>query len=265
MKSCNGSLSGRQPVEVAANQRCVREFFEQQAESYSAFFDSETLSGAAVLFQLRRRLTIELLSGEKPRALLDIATGTGEITYAVAATFEFDDLLLNDISPGMVRSCQRVFNARSLAGNITWTNEDAFELLARQPPDRFDIILCLGLIAHTGRLQELLADIFTCLRPGGVLIVQSSLTDHLGVWITTLYARSPFRRMRHKVRAFSREEIVGAAAAAGFEFAEMRRYGFCLPFGDRILGRLNHRLEAAYAERLRKRGGDALFKFRRPV
>jgi len=255
----------KQSGEVTANQKLVTKFFGQQAESYSAFFDSNTRSGAAVLFQLRRRLAVELLSGEKPRVLLDIATGTGEITYAIASLFEFDDLLLNDISPEMLRSCQRLFNERLPVGNITWTNEDAFELLTKEGADRFDVILCLGLIAHTGRLPELLAQVFTCLRRGGVLVLQTSLTDHPGGWITALYARSQFRRMPYKISPFSKDEILAAAATAGFEFAEMRRYGLCLPFGDRILGQINHRLEAAYAETLSKRGGEALFKFRKPV
>lgn len=228
-------------------------------------FDSNRHSGTAVLFKLRCRLVVELLSGEEPHALLDIATGSGEITYATAASFEFDDLLLNDISPKMLRLAQRAFNDRLPVGNITWTNEDGFELLTKAGADRFDVILGLGLIAHTGRLPELLARVFTCLRRGGVLVLQSSLTDHPGAWVTALYARSPFRRVPYKVTTFSKNEILAAAATAGFELAEMRRYGLCLPFGDRILGQINHRLEEAYAETLSERGGEALFKLRKPV
>ncbi|TDX59567.1 ubiquinone/menaquinone biosynthesis C-methylase UbiE [Methylosinus sp. sav-2] len=266
MRNSEGLVfSSQQPAEAAPCQEAVAGHFERLAESYATNFDPHTHTGAAVQFQLRRQLTVELLSGEKPRALLDIAAGSGEITHAVASFLAFDELLVNDISPGMLQLAQRGFKQRPPAGSITWTNEDGFELLTKAGADRFDVILCLGLIAHTGRLPELLARAFTSLRRGGVLILQSTLTDHPGAWISTLYARSPLRRVIYKVEAFSKDEILAAGSAAGFELAEMRRYGICLPFGDRILHQINYLLEAAYAGKLSKRGGEALFKLRKPI
>ena len=94
---------------------------------------------------------------------------------------------------------------------IFWTNEDAFELLPRAGADRFDLILCFGVIAHTGRLTELLTKSFSCLRPGGALILQSSVTEHPGAWIMALVARSPCRRTRYKVSAYTKNEILAAA------------------------------------------------------
>lgn len=252
-------------VDTGANQRPVTDFFTQQASNYSTHFDPNKYSGAAVLFQTRRRLVVDLLVGEKPSALLDIAVGSGEITHATASSLEFDELRLNDISPKMLRLAQRVFNERLPAGNIAWSNDDAFDLLTKAGPDKFDVILCLGLIAHTGRLSELLERIFVCLRPGGVLVLQSTLNDHLGAWVISLYARSPFRQVPYKVTAYSKHEILTAATTAGFDLAEMRRYGLSLPFGDRILGRLNYRFEKAYAEKLTKRGAEVLLKLRKPM
>lgn len=64
---------------------------------------------------------------------------------------------------------------------------------------------------------------------------------------------------------FSRQKILEAVAGAGFEVEEARRFGRCLPFGDKLLGRFNFRLEAAHGEHLRYRGGEALFKLRKPA
>jgi ubiquinone/menaquinone biosynthesis C-methylase UbiE len=242
----------------------VRTYFEKQAGSYSSQFDSKVHSGAAVLFQLRRRLAVELSSGDESRRFLDIATGTGEISYAIASSFKFEELHFNDISMSMLSACQRAFNGVQSPAKISWTNEDAFELLPRVGANRFDLVLCLGVIAHTGRLSELLAKSFSCLRGGGVLILQSSLKEHPGAWITARFARSPLRRTRYKIHAYSKEEILTAAHKAGFKLEEVRRYGCCVPFGDRLLGKMNYWLEAKYAERLTERGGDALFKLRKP-
>jgi len=257
-------FDNKQSDDVARDRDFVTEFFEKQTESYSSQFDPNVRSGAAVLFQLRRRLAVEMSSGDEPRAFLDVATGTGEISHAIASSYTFERIHLNDISPGMLKSCQRAFNGALRPDRISWTNEDAFELLPRAGANRFDLIMCLGVIAHTGRLSELLTKSFDCLRRGGALILQSSVTEHPGAWITSLFARSPLRRTPYKVSAYSKEEILIAAYKAGFELAELRRYGLCMPFGDRLLGRINYFLEATYAERLTQSGGEALFKLRKP-
>ena len=253
-----------QSNKVAGDRDFVANFFEKQADSYSSHFDPNVRSGAGVLFQLRRRLAVELSSENEARTLLDIATGTGEISYAIATSHNFEEIHLNDISPAMLKSCQRTFNGLLKPTKIFWTNEDAFELLPKSGADQFDIILCLGVVAHTGRLPEILKKSFNCLRGGGVLVLQSSLAEHPGARITALFARSPFRRTRYKVSAYTKKEIVTAAYEAGFEIEEIRRYGLCVPFGDRLLGKMNHWLEANYADKLTGSGGDALFKLRKP-
>jgi ubiquinone/menaquinone biosynthesis C-methylase UbiE len=252
------------PDNVAANRDLVTNFFERQADSYSSLFDQNVKSGAVTLFQLRRRLTVELSLENEPRTFLDIATGTGEISYAVASSYRFEEVHLNDISPAMLRSCQRAFDKELQSARISCTNEDAFELLPKAGANRFDLILCLGVIAHTGRLSELLMKSFCSLRRGGIFILQSSLTEHPGAWITALFARSPLRRTRYKGTAYSKREILAAASKAGFELEEVRRYGLCLPFGDRLFGKINCWLETKYADRLTERGGEAIFKLRKP-
>ena len=243
----------------------VKDFFERQSKSYSAFFDANNRKGAVVLFKLRCDLAIELLSNETPHTFLDLATGTGEITRAIVGSLKLDELQLNDISPGMLEACRRQFADLPSTSKAEWTNRDAFELLDHAGSERFDVILCLGLIAHTGRLYELLKKIFASLHPGGTLILQSSLTNHPGAWLTASYARSSLRRTDYKVHAFSKEEIISTAEAAGFQLADMRRFGMCLPFGDRILGKLNFHIEEAFAKKLTNNGGDALFKLRKPL
>ena len=51
-----------QSNEAAGDRDFVTNFFEKQTESYSAQFDPNVRSGAAVLFQLRRRLAVEMSS-----------------------------------------------------------------------------------------------------------------------------------------------------------------------------------------------------------
>ena len=131
----------------------VTRFFDAQANTYSSFFDPNVRSGAVVLFSLRRRIAIELSSGHERGTVIDIATGTGEISYAIASSSSFREIHLNDLSQAMLACCRKAFAELRDPSRITWSNEEAFELLQEFGGDRFDLILCLGMIAHTGRLR----------------------------------------------------------------------------------------------------------------
>lgn len=258
------NISERPSPACEANEG-VRAFFDAQAGRYGAFYDRETRSGAAHLFQLRAAIAADLARGGPPGPMLDLATGTGEITRRIALAAGARELDLNDFSEGMLQRCREVFAPDASRVSIGWSRRDAFALLADAPGERYALILCLGLIAHTGRLDELLALSFRALRPSGSLLLQSSLADHPGAFLVGAYAASPLRRTRHKHARFRLCDLRRAATEAGFEIIAERRFGVCLPFGDRLLGRLNHRIETRYAERMARSGGEIVLKLRRPA
>lgn len=237
--------------------RIIEDFFEKQQNSYSAFFDPATRTGAAVLFQLRRDIAADLAVGRGGR-MLDLATGTGEITVAVAEAAGVFSAHVNDLSQGMLAVCRRRFEVWERAPATVFSQQDAFALLEESEPGTFDLILSLGLIAHTGRLDRLLNLAARVLSPGGAVLLQSSLTDHLGARITALYARSPLCATRYKVSAYSKADIESAAAGAGLDIAALRRFGVCLPFGDKLPWAVNYQLERAWAAKCGN-GGEALF------
>lgn len=240
-----------------------RIFFDEQADRYSDFYDPQTRSGAAVLFRMRAGIASEMMSGEDATPMLDLATGTGEITLQIAKAAHVATMLLNDFSRPMLTRCEKVFRSHFCADELTWSNRDVFELLPEIQADRFGAILCLGLIAHTGRLQELLHQCHRVLRPGGVVLLQSSLAEHAGARITSLYAESWVRRTRHLHHRFRLADIRNAAANAGFLIVDSRRFGVCLPFGDKLLGRVNFHIEHKYAANMKKLGGEIIIKLRK--
>jgi len=258
------SLEPRTSKFKAEQGRSVKEFFDQQASYYSEFYDETTKTGAAVLFQMRQHFATALLSGEGRGHLLDLATGSGHITRTIADAYSAERLHLNDISTLMLDTCRHVFADHPLSTGIEWSNEDAFALLDQLGETRYSVILCLGLIAHTGRLEDLLSKAYKALNSGGVLLIQSSLSDNPGAWLTAALAKSNLRRRPYKLSSYQLSQLLGAATANGFEIAGMRRFGICLPFGDRLLGRWNYRLEAAFAANISRRGGEVVLKLRRP-
>ena len=95
----------------------------------------------------------------------------------------------------------------------------AYELPADAP--KYQLIVCLGLIAHTGRIEELLAHLKTMLANDGAILLQSSLDDHLGNrLVKALTARKYAERFGYSVRYFRHRDIVRAAEATGLQVAD---------------------------------------------
>jgi SAM-dependent methyltransferase len=240
----------------------VRDSFDQQSHQYHNLFSATTNTGAAFLFRCRLDLTAEML-GNSRGAFLDCASGTGEITRAVIEKSQFELVAINDFSAQMVHYCRRTVGNLVPPDRIKWCVEDAFSLPNHFGVGRFDVVLCLGLIAHTGRLPVLMSCIASLLQPDGIFLLQSSLSDNLGVRIAGLIGRTPLRRFKYQLESFDLDKILVAAEMAGLEMIGIRRYGVCLPFGDRLLGPLNYWLEKKWALRCRRRGGEALMLFRK--
>lgn len=109
-----------------ADRELVRKFFDRQSDCYSESFDPDARTGASVLFRMRGRLASGMLADEAGAALLDLATGTGEITREITANPAFTKLHLNDINAGMLEACKKRFAGHPLTDDIHWSNLGAF-------------------------------------------------------------------------------------------------------------------------------------------
>lgn len=245
------------------NQNRVTEFFEQHSANYGDFFKEGTRTGASEMFRTRMEIVADLLRG-KQGALLDCATGTGEITQAVNASGSYGQLWANDVSPGMLRAAEAAIVRTSPDQDLRFTNSDIFTIEQTPGLIPFDVILCLGLIAHVGRLDDLFAMFARLLKPGGTVAMQTTVSTQLGVRVARLVnERRVAMGKLHRIHFFSIPQIVAAAEAAGFRTVAVRRFGVCFPFGDKLLGKVNYGLERRFARGATSHGGDAVMIFER--
>jgi hypothetical protein len=116
------------------------------------------------------------------------------------------------------------------------------------------------LIAHTGRLDILLPHLKSMLTHGGRIILQATLTDHLGARIVrALTARSEVARRGYRISWFSQQDIFDACNRAGLRILEMRRHNVGIPFGDRLSPWANFRLETRLEKWASRYGADAIY------
>src|SRR5437773_5342994 len=150
-------MKGKSPVSA---------YFDKRPETHKREFE-ERASGAN--FNFRQRLTLACeLGGASSGRLLDCAAGTGEITCALLKSGRFNHATVVDVSPAMLQSANELLTSQIQNAELQFVHSDVFNF---NPSDsRFDLLLCLGLIAHTGRL-----DIYCCLKsmlpPGGRIIL----------------------------------------------------------------------------------------------
>ena len=173
----------------------VAAYFDKLPETHKRQFE-ERASGANFNFQQRLTLACEL-GGASSGRLLDCAAGTGEITCALLKSGRFNHATVVDVSPAMLQSAKDLLTSQIKNAELEFVQSDVFNF---KPSDsRFDLILCLGLIAHTGRLDILLPHLKSMLTPGGRIILQTTLTDHLGTRIVrALTSRSELARRGYR-------------------------------------------------------------------
>lgn len=234
----------------------VAAYFENLPQIHKRQF-AETASGASFYFRTRLRLTCELAAASSGR-LLDCAAGTGQITCALLKTGRFSRATVVDISPAMLQSAKELLTSQITNAALEFVHSDVFNL--RASDSRFDLILCLGLIAHTGRLAILLPHLRSMLMPGGRIILQTTLLDHLGTRITrALSSQRELAQRGYRISWFSQRDIADACHNAGLEVLEMRRHSLGIPFGDRLWPWANFQLERRLEIWARRHGADAIY------
>jgi 2-polyprenyl-3-methyl-5-hydroxy-6-metoxy-1,4-benzoquinol methylase len=233
----------------------VAAYFEKLPQIYKCHFVQKA-SGANFCFEKRLTLACEL-AGASVGRLLDCA-GTGEITCALLKSGRFSHATVVDISPAMLQSANELLSAQITNAELEFVRSDVFDF---KPSDsRFDLILCLGLIAHVGRLDVLLPHLKSMLTPGGRIILQTTLTDHVGAGIVrAMTAQRELARRGYRISWFSQRDIAEACHSAGLRIVEMRRRSLDIPFGDRLWPWANFQLETLLQKWSSRHGADVIY------
>ena len=234
----------------------VAAYFDKLPETHKRQFE-EHASGTNFNFQQRLTLACEL-GGSSSGRLLDCAAGTGEITCALLKSGRFNHATVVDLSPAMLQSAKGLLTSQIKNVELEFVESDVFTF---KPTDsHFDVILCLGLIAHTGRLDILMPHLKSMLTPGGRIILQATLTDHPGARIVrALSARTELARRGYRISWFSHRNISEACDRAGLRILETRRHNVGVPFGDRFSPWANFQVETRLEKWASRHGADAIY------
>ncbi|GLS25820.1 bifunctional demethylmenaquinone methyltransferase/2-methoxy-6-polyprenyl-1,4-benzoquinol methylase UbiE [Marinibactrum halimedae] len=157
---------GFQEVAVEDKARRVADVFHSVAAKYDLMND--LMSGG--IHRLWKRFTIELSGVRRGHKVLDIAGGTGDLSYKFSKLVGPEGLVaLADINASMLNVGRDRLTDRGVAGNIVYNQADAQYL--PYPDNTFDCItIAFGLRNVTDK-DLALESMLRVLKPGGRLLV----------------------------------------------------------------------------------------------
>lgn len=244
-----------------SERKAVQQFFSRTAARYSNLF-LDRRNGNNLCFRERLALAAEITAGISGR-LLDCACGSGEITAKILASGRFTSATVVDLSPEMLALAQQRMDAELKGVGISqldFISADIFEFATQPHIGQYDLILCLGLIAHTGRLDELLRRLSQLLSPSGSILLQSSLLDHVGIRIHRAVASERYNLQHgYRISYFHHKNILQAARHVGLEAVVMRRFAFGFPYGERLWPWVNYLLEKSMRHWAKAHGSEAIY------
>ncbi|GLB50545.1 bifunctional demethylmenaquinone methyltransferase/2-methoxy-6-polyprenyl-1,4-benzoquinol methylase UbiE [Neptunitalea lumnitzerae] len=115
-----------------------------------------------------RKKVVALVNETQPKKILDIATGTGDLAIAMAAT-QPEKIVGLDISPGMLEVGKEKVAEKNLSNTIEMIIGDSEDLPFSD--NEFDAITVAYGVRNFENLEKGLAEIYRVLKPGGRFVV----------------------------------------------------------------------------------------------
>lgn len=141
---------------------------EQMFDNISENYDSLNRVISLGTDQSWRRKLIDMVTSTQPKTILDVATGTGDLAIALAAS-SAEKIVGLDISAGMLSVGQKKINAKKLDHKIEMVQADSEDL--PYDDNYFDAITVAFGVRNFEHLDKGLSEINRVLKPGGIFVV----------------------------------------------------------------------------------------------
>lgn len=216
--------------------------------------------------RVRIETVTEFLNGANFDRILDIGCGDGSISLPLLT--KENRLTLLDMSEGMLARARLRIPA-SQSDHVEIVKGDFMS--ARLDGDSYDLIVCVGVLAHIDPVKPFLEKLASLLKPGGKLIIEWTDGYHFVNRLFRPYHKlmNLFVMPKARLALRSSDEIVDRLTKLGFEVSGSYRYCSPLPVVRRLLSEdINYRLiRAMHGNVQRNRavwlGEECIFHFRK--
>jgi SAM-dependent methyltransferase len=196
-----------------------KEFGRNPAKDY--FANPEPYLRNNPYIGLRAQMVRKMLPALAGKSVLDLGCGDGRISIPLAD--QARELWLVDASAAMIENARR----RIPPGHADKIHSVCTDLADFEPPHQFDVVLCIGVLAHVADPLATVRLLARSLVPGGCAIIQ--LTDEASLLGRVTYRLGALRRRTRnpELRMFNHmtlQDVSGELTLAGLKFSGLFRY-----------------------------------------
>ncbi len=184
------------------------------------------------MIEIRRETVSELTAGRVFHNILDVGCGDGSISIPLLDAT--NRLSLLDLSEAMLsRALSQV--RPELLPNVATFHQDF--LTAALQPGGYDLIICLGVLAHVEDPKPVIERVSRLLRPGGLLILECTDSTHFTnrLTLTVGRIRSILKKGHpYRTKLVSARSVVSIAQSNRLKLLSVYRNNVALP----LMGKL---------------------------
>lgn len=208
--------SNCQPIDRPLEAIAVRDFFD----------DTNRYLANNGNIRIRQMVVRELVGSIQNARILDLGCGDGSIALQFADGS--NAITLVDISSKMLEAA-RMHTPATFGATVEYINE---EIAAYQSPLKYDLILCLGVLAHVESVEAVVRKIGELLKVDGKCILQITDRDCLLGKFSVAYCDIRNRISSRYPKALNRtrfSEVFALASQCNMKCVVERRYATLLP------------------------------------
>lgn len=224
---------GARTVRAEEKAGLVRDLFSDVANKYDIMNDVMSVG----IHRIWKEAMMDWLAPRPGQRLLDVAGGTGDVSFKFLKRAGHGHATICDLTEGMMVEGRKRAEAADLADSLDWVVGDAMALPFEN--NSFDVYTISFGIRNVTRPQEALNEAYRVLKPGGRLMVLefSQLPNPMMQKAYDLYSfnviprmgqviandRDSYQYLVESIRNFpDQDTFLGMVRAAGFEQAKFR-------------------------------------------
>jgi len=178
----------------------------------------------------RSEIVRRLLKDNEPIRIADVGCGDGSVSLPLLR--ENGQAVLLDQSAHMLDMARETYSRGGVAGNAEFVQGSLEEFSGTDP---FDLVLCIGVLAHTNSVAGTIDRLSGMLGAGGVCILQFSDSAKALARVGRLSSALVSDPYGYELTPSTTLEVITVAEKHGLRMTEVARYWPILPGMRRIL------------------------------